>query len=72
MKATTKLTNDVCKTDHHEQDAGNALATGGLRLRTDLRAGLSWDNLDDQAQQLWSNLTNALSSLTGGTDTSSS
>lgn len=44
---------------------------GGLRVRTDLRAGLAWDDLDDQAQQLWGNLTNMLSNLTGGADSNS-
>ena len=26
---------------------------GGLPVRTDLRAGLAWDDLDDQAAALW-------------------
>ncbi|MCB0087812.1 MAG: hypothetical protein KDE54_07855 [Caldilineaceae bacterium] len=44
---------------------------GGLAIRTDLRAGLAWDDLDDQAQELWSNLASSLSGLTGGTEASS-
>lgn len=45
-------------------------AAGGLRMRTDLRAGLAWDDLDDKAQELWGNLTATLSNLTGGGDAS--
>lgn len=71
MQQTTAQTDKLLKTDRHTQEAPNTLATGGLRMRTDLRAGLSWDDLDDQAQQLLGNLTNALSGLTGGSDTSS-
>ena len=44
---------------------------GGLTVRTDLRAGLAWDDLDDKAQELWGNLTNAVSNLASGTDSSS-
>jgi hypothetical protein len=43
--------------------------TGGLAVRTNLRAGLAWDDLDDQAKELWSKLTNAVASLTGSSDT---
>jgi len=39
---------------------------GGLPVRTNLRAGLAWDDLDDKAQELLNNLTNALSGLVGG------
>lgn len=48
--------------------------SGGLPVRTNLRAGLAWDNLDDQATALWGKLTgavsNASSALTAGSDTS--
>ncbi len=33
---------------------------GGLPVRTNLRAGLAWDDLDDQAQALWQQLTSAV------------
>lgn len=43
---------------------------GGLSVRTNLRAGTSWDDLDDQAAALWNQLTGAVSdatnALTGG------
>ncbi|MEZ4868162.1 MAG: hypothetical protein R3C14_42940 [Caldilineaceae bacterium] len=34
---------------------------GGLPVRTDLRAGLAWDEIDDQAISLWNQLTDAVS-----------
>lgn len=47
---------------------------GGLPVRTDLRAGLAWDELDDQAIALWNKLSsavsNAASSLSSSTTTS--
>lgn len=46
----------------------------GLAVRTNLRAGLAWDDLDDQAAALWGKLTsavsNATSALTTGSDAS--
>jgi hypothetical protein len=36
--------------------------SSGLPVRTNLRAGLAWDDLDDQAAALWSKLTGAVSS----------
>ena len=43
----------------------------GLPVRTNLRAGLAWDDLDDQAAALWGKLTSAVSdatsSVTGST-----
>lgn len=33
----------------------------GLPVRTNLRAGLAWDDLDDKAKALWSQLTGAVS-----------
>ena len=71
MKPTTDLMNGVSKTDRRGQTATNQRTNGGLTVRTDLRAGLAWDDLDDKAQELWGNLTDAMSSLTGGADTSS-
>ena len=71
MKPTTDLMNGVIKTVRRNQAEDKSLSNGGLTVRTDLRAGLAWDDLDDKAQELWGNLTNAMSSLTGGADTSS-
>ncbi|MBI1296935.1 hypothetical protein GC175_18440 [bacterium] len=55
-----------------DQDA----TIGGLLVRTDLRAGLSWDELDDQAAALWQQLTtsisNAVSSVSGSSSNTSS
>lgn len=45
------------------------LVAGGLAVRTNLRAGFSWDDLDDQAKALFDKLTNAVSSVTASTDT---
>lgn len=44
---------------------------GGLSVRTNLRAGLAWDDLDDQAAALWGKLTDTVSSLTSGDITTS-
>lgn len=63
MKKTTQMTNDN-RLDKREL----ARPTGGLAVRTDLRAGLAWDDLDDKAQALWNSLTKAVSGLTSGSD----
>jgi hypothetical protein len=42
---------------------------GGLAVRTNLRAGLAWDDLDDQAAALWDKLTGAVSALTTDSST---
>lgn len=44
----------------------------GLRVRTNLRAGLAWDDLDDKAKELWNRLTNAVSNATNALTGSSS
>ena len=49
-----------------------AIVAGGLAVRTNLRAGLAWDDLDDQAKDLWNQLTSAVSALTTGSDTTTS
>ena len=66
MKKTTQM---LIENDHSEREL--VTPSGGLPIRTDLRAGLAWDDLDDKAQELWGSLTNSLSGLTGGTDASS-
>ncbi|MCB9162467.1 MAG: hypothetical protein H6644_21905 [Caldilineaceae bacterium] len=44
----------------------------GLPVRTDLRAGLAWDDLDDQAKNLWNQISTAVSNaVSGGTDSTS-
>jgi len=40
-------------------------ARGGLPVRTNLRAGLAWDDLDDQATALWNKLSSAVSNAAG-------
>ncbi|MEZ4860197.1 MAG: hypothetical protein R3C14_02765 [Caldilineaceae bacterium] len=42
----------------------------GLPVRTNLRAGLAWDDLDDQAKALWNQLTSAVSSAADAVKTS--
>lgn len=37
---------------------------GGLPVRTNLRAGLAWDDLDDQAKALWQQLTSSVANTT--------
>lgn len=46
-----------------------ATIAGGLAVRTNLRAGLAWDDLDDQVKNLWNQLTSAVSGLTTDSDT---
>lgn len=36
----------------------------GFPVRTNLRAGLAWDDLDDKAKALWGQLTSAITSAT--------
>jgi hypothetical protein len=49
-------------------------ASNSLRVRTNLRAGLAWDDLDDKAAEWWNQLTSAVSgavsNLTGGSGSS--
>lgn len=48
--------------DQNDQEAPNIPSpAGGLPVRTDLRAGLAWDDLDDQAKNLWNQLSSAVS-----------
>jgi len=55
----------------NQQDENRArnVGQGGLAVRTNLRAGLAWDDLDDKALELWNSLTTAVSnaaqSITG-------
>ncbi len=68
MKKVTPISNT-----RRDKRAVNALS-GGLPVRTNLRAGLAWDDLDDKAKELWGQLTsavsNATSALTGGSSAS--
>lgn len=61
-------------TKQHENRATSPVQ-GGLAVRTNLRAGLAWDDLDDKALELWNNLTstvsNAAQSVTSDTTASS-
>jgi hypothetical protein len=53
-----------------------ATSSKGFLVRTNLRASLAWDDLDDKAKALWSQLTNTVSNattaLTGSGDSSKS
>ena len=48
---------------HRDERAVN-VPSGGLPVRTNLRAGLAWDDLDDKAKELWGQLTSTVSSAT--------
>jgi len=50
MKKTTQITK-------RPNECALLPPVGGLPVRTNLRAGLAWDDLDDQASALWSKLT---------------
>lgn len=66
MKKATQIS-------HTGRDERVVNVSGGLPVRTNLRAGLAWDDLDDQAKSLWNSLTGAISgavnSVTGGETT---
>lgn len=54
--------------DNKNQTLANKPAVlGGLPVRTNLRAGLAWDDLDDKAKELWGKLTSAVSGATSST-----
>ncbi len=40
----------------------------GLPVRTHLRAGLAWDDLDDKAKEWWNNLSSTVSGAFSGTE----
>lgn len=73
MKCMTQIavTHTVHTVAQHTRDEQMIMPIGGIVVRTDLRAGLAWDDLDDQAKELWNSLTNAASGLVGGTGTNS-
>ena len=52
------LSNPINKQPQAEKQP---IIRGGLSVRTNLRAGLAWDDLDDQAKALWNQLTSAVS-----------
>ncbi len=54
---------------NQQTEKHSGLICGGLPVRTQLRAGLAWDDLDDQAKALWGKLTSAVSSATSSTPT---
>lgn len=47
--------------------------SNSLRVRTNLRAGLTWDDISSKASELWNNLSStvsgAVSNLTSGSST---
>jgi hypothetical protein len=56
----------------HSDQRAVTTPTGGLPVRTNLRAGLAWDDLDDQAKALWEKLTGAVNTAVAGTSGDSS
>ncbi len=56
--------------EHQNQSTDPKLAVlGGLPVRTNLRAGLALDDLDDKAKELWGKLTSAVSGATSAAPT---
>lgn len=47
------------------------VATPRLAVRTNLRAGLAWDDLDDQAKAVWDKITGAISNVANAVSGSS-
>ena len=43
------------------QASEQTIVSGGLSVRTDLRAGLSWEETQQQISDLWGQLSNAVS-----------
>lgn len=68
-------TNKFNRLSKQRESRATSPVQGGLAVRTNLRAGLAWDDLDDKALELWNNLTGAVSnvaqSVTGDTSASS-
>ena len=56
--------------DHSQRDEAIA-PVAGLPIRTDICAGLAWDDVGDKAQELWGNLSGAVRSLTSSSGVSS-
>ena len=48
------------------------MSLGGLPVRTNLRAGSTWDDIGEQAKALWSKLTSAVSGATSSTPSTAS
>ncbi len=65
MKKTTQISHT------RRNEHGINPLSSGLPVRTHLRAGLAWDDLDDQAKALWSSLTGAVSNATNALTTGS-
>lgn len=52
MKQHTQITNGNDTTNDQVDDRNAAVPHGGLPVQTDLRAGLAWDEIDDQREQV--------------------
>lgn len=54
----------------NQQTAKNTPATGpaaiGLPVRTNLRAGISWDEVSGEAASLWEQFTSSIQDAVGG------
>lgn len=60
MNQITQLTNQQLTVTKRPNNAVRPLA-GGLPVRTGLRAGLTWDDLDNKAKELLNSVTSAVS-----------
>ena len=63
LKGNAIMQNKIQATTNHHATP-NLLSAGGLPVRTNLRAGSTWDDIGDQTKALWGKLTNAVSSST--------
>lgn len=59
-------------TVHKQLGEKKPLALGGLPVRTDLRAGLTLEDLDNKVEELWNKLTSSLSGTESTTPSSAS
>ena len=65
MNTNTKRSVEQIKTLQPQNERLPRTPLGGLPIRTDLRAGFAWDDLDDQAKSLLSRLADAAGGLIG-------
>lgn len=62
----------INKANNQQVAQTQPMSLGGLPVRSHLRAGLAWDDIDDQAKALWGKLTGAISSATSSTPSTAS
>lgn len=69
MKQHTQITNGNDTTNDQVDDRNAAVPHGGLPVQTDLRAGLAWDEIDDQTADLWEQVAERVNGMVSlGTD----